>query len=206
MGHKKSAGRMQVGSKILFNAVKRISNDFPILKEARREVLQDLMDSEHATFIINEVISGRIAVKEINTAIPSPFAFGLIVDGYSDVIKIEDKQEFLRRMHQMVLARIELKEGKKVLREKEKEFSYPAFWSESQKKTEDAEEGFREKLKMQVWSLKNVPIYMKEELIKLVEFGNCRRDVLEELKKMKIEIEKEWPAEIKEFVKEKMKE
>src|SRR3989344_3029071 len=48
MGREKKAGRMQIGSKILFNAVKRISNDFPILKEARREVLEDLMDYQHA--------------------------------------------------------------------------------------------------------------------------------------------------------------
>ena len=35
---------------ILLNAVKRISNDFAILKEARREVLDDLMDLDQLTF------------------------------------------------------------------------------------------------------------------------------------------------------------
>ncbi|HLD72810.1 MAG TPA: ATP-dependent helicase [Candidatus Nanoarchaeia archaeon] len=113
LGHKKNVGRMQVSSRILFNAVKRISNDFPILKEARREVLEDLMDYEHAQLIIDKVVNGDIILEEINTGMPSPFAFGLVTDGYSDIIKIEDKQEFLRRMHQMVLAKIGLKEGKK---------------------------------------------------------------------------------------------
>jgi len=110
MGRKKQVGRMQIGSKILFNAVKRISNDFPILKEARREVLEDLMDYEHAQQIVNEIAQGDIALQEVNTGIPSPFAFGLIIAGYSDVIKIEDKQEFLRRMHNKVLESIAKKE------------------------------------------------------------------------------------------------
>jgi hypothetical protein len=33
--------------------------------------------------------------------------------GYSDIMKMEDKLEFLRRMHNMVLAKIEMKERKK---------------------------------------------------------------------------------------------
>lgn len=107
-GRKKNVGRMQISSRILFNAVKRISNNFPILREARREVLEDLMDHEHAQQIIDGIVEGSISVKEVNTQIPSPFAFGLITAGYSDIIKIEDKQEFLRRMHQMVLAKIAL--------------------------------------------------------------------------------------------------
>src|SRR3989344_4675010 len=53
MGRTKKAGRMHISSKILFNAVKRISDQFPILKEARREVLEDLMDYEHAKQIID---------------------------------------------------------------------------------------------------------------------------------------------------------
>ncbi|HLC89272.1 MAG TPA: ATP-dependent helicase, partial [Candidatus Nanoarchaeia archaeon] len=130
LGRKKNAGRMQVGSRILYNAVKRISNDFPILKEARREVLEDLMDYQHAQEIIDKIIDGKTELIEVNTLIPSPFSFGLITDSYSDIIKIEDKQEFLRRMHQMVLAKIALKEGKKLKPQKE-EFSYSSVWEDS---------------------------------------------------------------------------
>ena len=39
---------------------------------------------------------------------PSPFAFNLVSQGYADTLRIEDKNEFLRRMHQMVLAKIGL--------------------------------------------------------------------------------------------------
>ena len=204
MGKSKSAGRMQVGSKILFNAVKMISNDFPILKEARREVLEDLMDYVHAQKVIDEIISGRTVLVEVPTDIPSPFAFSLIAGGYSDVIKIEDKQEFLKRMHEMVLARIALKEGKKLLKEKKEEFSYTSFWDDLQKKKDEEKDWYKEKLKLQVWNLKHVPVYVKEELIKLIDNGSMRKDVFDDCKKYKEEIEKDWPQELKEFMLGKM--
>ncbi len=200
MGRTKNTGRMQVGSKILFNAVKRISNDFPILKEARREVLEDLMDYGNAQKVIDEIISGRTTIVEVPTEIPSPFAFGLIASGYSDVIKIEEKQEFLKRMHEMVMARIALKEGKKILKEGREEFSYSSFWEDLQKRQDEEKDWYKEKLKLQVWALKYVPVFVKEELVKLVDNGSMRKDVFDECKKYKEDIEKNWPSELKELV------
>ncbi len=105
-GNKKGVGRQQVSSMILLNAVRRISDDFCILKEARREVLQDLMDQTNAKKIFNKIKSKDIEIETINTKIPSPFAFNLITQGYTDILRMEDKIEFIRRMHQMVLAKI----------------------------------------------------------------------------------------------------
>jgi len=93
----------------LINAVKRISPDFSILKEARREVLEDLMDIENAQKVIDGIEKKNILIKEINTTIPSPFAFNLIAQGITDILKIEDRIEFLRRMHKNVLAKIGMK-------------------------------------------------------------------------------------------------
>jgi len=107
-GRKKRVGRQQVSSKILMNACRRISDDFPILKEARREVLEDLMDFEHTQTILDKIGSGKIKLEEIYTTVPSPFAFNLIIAGYSDILKLEDKQEFLKRMHEMIQAKIAL--------------------------------------------------------------------------------------------------
>ena len=195
---------MQVGSKILFNAVKRISNDFPILKEARREVMEDLMDYQNAQKVIDEIIAGRTVIVEEHTEIPSPFAFSLIAGGYSDVIKIEDKQEFLKRMHEMVMAKIALKEGKQILKEKREEFSYTSFWADMQKKQEEEKDWYKEKMKLQVWTLKQVPVYVKEELIKLIDNGSMRKDVFDDCRKYKEEIEQNWPQELKEFMLGKM--
>lgn len=108
-GRQKRVGRQQVSSMILMSAVKRISKDFPILKEARREVLEDLMDIKNAKLVLKMIENKKIRIIHINTTIPSPFAFNLVLQGYMDLLKMDDKIEFLRRMHQMVLAKIALK-------------------------------------------------------------------------------------------------
>jgi len=111
-GKNKSVGRQQLSSRLLISAVRKIDNDFIILKEARREVLEDLMDIHHAEEVLRDIESGKISIKEIHTEIPTPFAFNLISMGYSDIMKMEDKQQFLKNMHDMVLAKISLKHRK----------------------------------------------------------------------------------------------
>lgn len=107
-GRTKRVGRQQVSSMILLNAVRRISPDFFIIKEARREVLEDLMDIENAKRVLTRIENKDIRIKEISTSIPTPFAFNLVLQGKADVMRIEDKVEFLRRMHRMVQAKISL--------------------------------------------------------------------------------------------------
>ncbi len=107
-GHEKRVGRQQVSSMILLNAVKRIDNDFCILKEARREVLEDLMDIENAGKVIEGIEEKKILIKEISTSLPSPFAFNLVLQGFTDILRIEDKIEFVRRMHEQIMAKIKL--------------------------------------------------------------------------------------------------
>ena len=109
-GQRKTAGRQQVSAQILLNAAKQIGPDFPVLKEARREVMEDLMDVEHAKLILNEINKGSIKIKETQTVLPSPFALNMVMQGYSDILKMEEKVEFLRRMHEQVLVKIALKE------------------------------------------------------------------------------------------------
>ncbi len=108
-GRKKRVGRQQLSSMLLLNAVKRISDDFPILKEARREVLEDVMDVENAKNILKGIEDGSIKVKEIFTKIPSPFALNLVMQGRADLMRIEERTDFLKRMHNYILAKIGLK-------------------------------------------------------------------------------------------------
>ena len=107
-GHEKRVGRQQVSSMILMNAVKRIDSNFCILKEARREVLEDLMDIESTQKVIEGIEQKKILVKEIHNKLPSPFAFNLVLQGFSDIMKIEDRLEFMRRMHEQVMAKIKV--------------------------------------------------------------------------------------------------
>jgi ATP-dependent Lhr-like helicase len=111
-GNRKSVGRQQVSSQILINACKRVSKDFPVLKEAQREVLEDLMDVKGCQKILSDIKIGELRVREIETLIPSPFALNLIARGYSDAIRAEDRLEFIKRMHSMILAKIGVKQSK----------------------------------------------------------------------------------------------
>jgi ATP-dependent helicase Lhr and Lhr-like helicase len=106
MGNKKHVGRQQVSSQILYSAVRRISPDFCILKEARREVLEDLMDLPRAADILKLIEKGTIKVKQTKTSMPSPFAFSIVLESHTDIMRIEDKMDFLKRMHKKVLSQI----------------------------------------------------------------------------------------------------
>lgn len=106
-GQEKSVGRQQVKGKILLKFVKDLDENFSILKEARREVMEDYMDVKNARKVLELIESGRMDIKQINTKIPTPFAFNLVAQGYLDVLKYEDRIEFIRRMHQAVINEIE---------------------------------------------------------------------------------------------------
>ncbi len=112
-GRTKNVGRQQLSSRLMLKAVERISKDFPILRETRREILEDLMDIGHAREIVALIHEEKLSIVEVFSEIPSPFAFPLVLQGRADMLRIEERQEFLRRMHQMVLAKIELEKGKR---------------------------------------------------------------------------------------------
>jgi ATP-dependent Lhr-like helicase len=97
-GYTKSAGKQQMSSHFLLAAVNKSTKDFPILKEARREVLEDLMDINNAAEILRKINNHEIKIETKNTKIMSPFAVNMILQSHSDVIKIEDKNAFIKRV------------------------------------------------------------------------------------------------------------
>lgn len=111
-GREKSAGKQQVASEFLYLAVKKISNEFPILQESRREVMEDLMDVKNAEQVLRWIEGGKVRFKVIRTPIVSPFGLGLSMGGRMDLIKMEDRAKFLRRMHELHLRTIKNKQGK----------------------------------------------------------------------------------------------
>ena len=105
-GHEKSVGRQQVRGKILLKYIQERDNNFPILKESRREATEDYMDIKNAKKVISWISSGEMEIKTINTIIPSPFAFNLVSQGYLEVLKQNDKSEFTKKMHRAVIEKI----------------------------------------------------------------------------------------------------
>ncbi|MBN1275477.1 ATP-dependent helicase [Candidatus Woesearchaeota archaeon] len=136
-GRKKSVGKQQLSSRLLLSSVKRLDPDFVILKEARREVLEDLMDVHHAEEVVRRIESREVMLKEIMTDVPSPFAFNLILTGYSDILKMQDRQAFLRKMHELVLAKISLGTDapKDLLAQagQNPSFAYEEYWREKER-------------------------------------------------------------------------
>ena len=110
-GNRKSVRKQQMKSHFLISAVKKISSEFPILNEAKREVLEDLMDIQNAKLVLDWIKEGKVKVKIDIVRIPSPFALGLLLQGHMDLMRIEDKQEFLQRMHKVYIQEIANKSG-----------------------------------------------------------------------------------------------
>ncbi len=106
-GISKSVGKQQFKSDFMLGAVRKISQDFPILKETRREVMEDLMDIKNTIQILNLMKNKKIKIEIIKTEVPSPFSFNLIMQGHADLLKIENKIDFLKRMHRAVLEKID---------------------------------------------------------------------------------------------------
>ena len=199
-GKTKNVGRQQVSSMILLNAVKRVNENFSILKEARREVLEDLMDIDSSIKIIKGVEDGSIKLKEVNTNIPSPFAFNIVLQGHKDIMKVEDRVEFLRRMHNNVLKKI----GEKIPKET-KEFNYQEVWRDAQEKRETEKNEELEELKSMAYNVKYVPIRVKEEIVDLlVSNKELSQSTLESFKKYRKEIEETWPKKLKKIVFDKI--
>ncbi|MEM0360674.1 MAG: ATP-dependent helicase [Candidatus Diapherotrites archaeon] len=105
-GREKSVGKQQMSARLLLSAVRGIDENFSILKEAKREVMEDLMDIGNAKRVIEMVNSGKIRVEKIQLETPSPFAFGIYAMGRMDLVKMESRLEFIKRMHSRVMSKI----------------------------------------------------------------------------------------------------
>ena len=105
-GREKSVGKQQMNSRLLLSAVKRIGNDFPILRETRREVLEDAMDIRHAEQLLKWIENKEIEIKIKTAELPSPFALNLYSQGYADIMRIEGRLQFIQRMHEKIMRKI----------------------------------------------------------------------------------------------------
>ena len=56
--------------------------------------------------VFPSIISLANAVAS-DVSTPSPFAFNLVSQGYLDVLKYEDRIEFIKRMHQAIINQID---------------------------------------------------------------------------------------------------
>ena len=111
-GESKTVGQQQMKGHFLISAIRNeYGEDFPMIKETYREIMEDAMDINHAKDVIEGLEEGTISYEMQESKIPSPFSHNLLLQGSTDVIKMEDKKERLQKLHQKVLDRIDEKES-----------------------------------------------------------------------------------------------
>jgi len=104
-GHEVKVARQQMNAQVLLSVVEDIP-DFPVLKEAIREVLEDVMDVNNAINVLRNIeLRMRRFVILPAYDLPSPFAHDLLLIGMSDVVLMEDRKELLKRLYDEVMAR-----------------------------------------------------------------------------------------------------
>ncbi|RME79978.1 MAG: ATP-dependent helicase [Methanobacteriota archaeon] len=100
-----SAGRQQFSADSLLKLLQKYRPDFPLLKEVKKEVYYEAMHVDEALDYLRrcslKVFSYRQGLK-----VPSPFAFNMVASGAKDVVMLEERREFIRRMHKKLLEKI----------------------------------------------------------------------------------------------------
>ena len=59
------------------------------------------MDINSTKKVLKLIEDGIIKIDIKDVKLPSPFTLNLIIQGHTDLIRIEDKQAFLKRMHEL---------------------------------------------------------------------------------------------------------
>ncbi len=105
-GYEISASKQQTSAETLIKIVSEIDN-FPIIKETYRELLEDYMDVENARKVLRWIEEGRIKVVEASLPMPSPFAHNIVLIGLTDVVLMEDRKEILKRLYDKIKREVE---------------------------------------------------------------------------------------------------
>lgn len=114
-GYEISVNRQQISAQNLLKVVSEIE-DFPLLREAYREIMEDYMDIERAEEVLRGIREGKIRVIDLGRLdVPTPFAQGIILEGLSDLIFMEDKMSALRRFQMEIEKILRSKEEKGLL-------------------------------------------------------------------------------------------
>ncbi len=81
--------------------------DFPVIKETYNEILNQVMDLEHAQQVLRMIEDGEmeVAISDFSN-LPSPFAHNVVLHGTSDVVLMEDRSALLRDFHRKILKKV----------------------------------------------------------------------------------------------------
>lgn len=101
-----SVGRQQLRSQRLLDALHEIP-DFPVMTETFNEILDGVMDLDHAREVLVSMERGERSVEYLPfSSVPSPFAHSIVMIGISDIVLMEDRSLLLRNLHRRVVERV----------------------------------------------------------------------------------------------------
>ena len=104
-GHQKSAKRQQVSADMMLSYAHKLE-DFAVLEESYREIIEDKLEIAHIQQIIRGIKDGEIEVEVLPVETPSPLSFGIASLSASDVVLAEDKNSLLKEFHKRVMEKI----------------------------------------------------------------------------------------------------
>jgi ATP-dependent Lhr-like helicase len=104
-GYEKSASQQQVSSEMLIGFA-RGKDEFAVMEETYREILEDKLDVEALETFVASLRSGDVEVAIHQVSSPSPRAFGLATLMASDVVLAEDESAVLQEFHERVMEEI----------------------------------------------------------------------------------------------------
>ena len=105
-GYEIGVGKQQRSSASILTVAKKI-DDFPIVEETFREILEEVFDLEHAKEVLKGIEQGDTEIRVVETPFPSPFAHNLVALQASDVVLMESRRELLHELHRRVMEYIE---------------------------------------------------------------------------------------------------
>ncbi|MGC8562512.1 MAG: ATP-dependent helicase [Thermoplasmata archaeon] len=113
-GREVSVARQQLRSERVLNILFSMEN-FPIIEETFREIESIVMDTENSEKILQSIRDGEIEIISRDyTRYPSPFGFGIISTGITDVVLMEDKSAIIKELQEALLTKMGLEGSSEV--------------------------------------------------------------------------------------------
>ncbi|MEM0155915.1 MAG: ATP-dependent helicase [Thermoplasmataceae archaeon] len=104
-GYDISIVRQQLRSDKVLRSLESIKN-FPVIKETYHEIMNDMMDVPRALNYVKDVIDrGNVSILDYRED-TSPFSYGIILTGVSDIVLMEDRSKLLKELQSKIIDRV----------------------------------------------------------------------------------------------------
>lgn len=104
-GYDISIVRQQLRSDKVLRSLENIKN-FPVIKETYHEIMNDMMDVPRAQLYVKNVIDkGNVGILDYRED-TSPFSYGIILTGVSDIVLMEDRSKLLKELQSKIIDKV----------------------------------------------------------------------------------------------------